>query len=210
MTADEINDINKVKSALQRQLDDIKKLDGINGLILSVCLVDTLAGFYGGYDGKDKRSADGKEKIGNKKRYENFVDKYLIPYKDHIYGLRCNLTHSFSNTVTNYMFVDNPEFTNVFGEKLNIFNSPVFNIGSFKRDLELAFNSYFADLLNNSTHDILTNFKTRYTSFGILQDGVIGTVRNLKGELINHIDQADTMPGLNLKIVSFDPTKIKQ
>lgn len=202
MTTEEINNVNKTKAALELQLADIKKLTGINSLLLSVCFVDTLAGFYCGYDGKTQG--------GNKKRYEKFVDKYLASHKSYIYDVRCNLTHSFSNTVANFMFVDNPEFSKVFGTTVSILNSPIFNIDKFKVDLESAFNTYFNDLLNNSESNIQVNFHTRFNGFGILQDGVIGTVRNLKGEIINHIDQADTMPGLNLKIVSFDPTKIKQ
>lgn len=210
MTSEEIKQIDIVKLSLQRHLNDIKKLAGINSLILAVCLVDTLAGFFNGYDGKDKHSPDGKTKIGNKKRYENFVDVYLESYKTDLYKLRCNLTHSFSNTVSNYMFIDNPEFTKVFGNNISIFGAPLFSIDTFKTDLESAFTQYFSDLANNSQPEIQSNFKIRFNSFGILQDSVIGTVRNLKDELINHIDQADTLPGTNLKIMSFDPTGIKK
>ncbi len=202
MTEQQIADITKVQTSLQRQLADTNKLDGINSLILSVCLVDTLAGFYSGYDGK---------KIGgNKKRFEKFVDKYLATHKTYLYELRCNLTHSFSNTVANFMFVDNKEFTKVFGSSINILGSPVFSIDKFKSDLESAFNNYFNDLLKNTEPDIQTNFQTRFNSFGILQDSVIGTVRNLKGELISHIDQADKLGDSGLKIMSIDPTPIKK
>lgn len=202
MTEQQIADTAKVQTSLQRQLADIKKLDGINSLILSVCLIDTLAGFYSGYDGI---------KIGgNKKRYEKFADKYLSNHKSYLYDLRCNLTHSFSNTVSNFMFVDNQEFTRVFGSSLNILGSPVFSIDAFKLDLESAFNNYFNDLKNNSESDIQTNFQIRFNVFGILHDSVIGTVKNLKGEIINHINQADSLGDTGLKIMSLSPTPIKK
>ena len=97
--------IEKVKSVIQNQLYDIKKITGINSLILSVCLVDTLAGFYCGYNG---------QKNGNKTRYLKFVEKYLQSHKEYLYEIRCNLTHSFSNTISNFMFIDDKEFTSVF------------------------------------------------------------------------------------------------
>lgn len=202
MTEQQKANVNKVQTSLCRQLADIKKLEGINSLILSVCLVDTLAGFYSGYDGKQPG--------GNRKRFEKFVDKYLASHKPYLYDIRCNLTHSFSNTVANFMFVDNTEFTKAFGSSLNIYDSPVFSIDTFKLDLENAFNSYFQDLYNNRVADIQINFQTRFNSFGILQDAVIPTVRNLKGDIINHIEQADTLPGLDLKIMIADPTQIKK
>ena len=49
-----LSKIETVKSVVQNQLDDIKRLSGINSLILSVCLVDTLAGFFCGYTGQKK------------------------------------------------------------------------------------------------------------------------------------------------------------
>jgi len=201
MTPQDISNVSKVQTSLQRQLDDIKKLDGINSLILAVCLVDTLAGFYTGHDGKPG---------GNKKRFEKFVDKYLTTHKAYLYDLRCNLTHSFSNTVANFMFVDNKEFTDVFGSSLSIYGDPLFSINTFKSDLEIACNNYFNELVNNSEVNIQTNFQIRFNVFGILQESNILTVRNLKGELIKHVDQADTLPGLDLKIMRVDPTKFKQ
>lgn len=200
MTQQQIVEITKVQTSLQRQLTVIKKLDGINSLILAVCFVDTLAGFYSGYDGKLR---------GNKKRFEKFVEKYLTKHKEYLYDLRCNLTHSFSNTVANFIFVDNKEFTKAFGSNLNILSLPVFSIDTFKLDLESAFNSYFNDFFKNTEIDIQTNFQIRFNSFGILQDSVIGTVRNLKGELITHIDQADKLGNNGLNIMIIVPTQIK-
>ena len=64
---DSINqNIQKVKLVVEKQLHDINIISGINSLILSVCLIDTLAGFYNGYCGQS---------TGNKDRYKKFTDK---------------------------------------------------------------------------------------------------------------------------------------
>jgi hypothetical protein len=190
-----------VKSVVQNQLDDIKNLTGINSLILSVCLVDTLAGFYCGYNG---------QKNGNKVRYLKFVEKYLNPHKDYLYEIRCNLTHSFSNTVSNFLFVDNKEFTSVFKETTQILDNPVFNIDKFKEDLTNAINFYFKELANAPSAEILNNFNLRFDSLKILTDSSIPTIRNLKGEIVKNFENLDSLPGLDLKIAIASPTKVKK
>lgn len=193
--------IEAVKSVVQNQLDDIKKISGINSLILSVCLVDTLAGFYCGYTG---------QKNGNKTRYLKFVERYLHPYKDCLYDIRCNLTHSFSNTISNYIFVDNKEFTSYFKDTTQILNYPIFNIEKFKEHLTNAINLYFVELTNSLKTEIHENFNLRFESLSILDDTFLPTLRNLKGEIVKDFDKLDPVPGLDLKIAVASPAKAKK
>lgn len=193
--------IERVKLAIQNQLTEINKLTGVNSLILSVCLVDTIAGFYCGYKG---------EKTGNRNRYLKFVERYLKSHKTYLYDLRCNLTHSFSNTVSNFLFVDDKEFTRVFEGVSKILDWTVFNIDSFKKDLQIAIDNYFTDLNDTSNNDIRLNFDIRYNHLNILEDSTIPTIRNLKGEMIFKHTDLDTLPGTNVKIAMLSPTKIKK
>ena len=197
----QLSKIETVKSVVQNQLDDIKNITGINSLILSVCLVDILAGFYCGYNG---------QKNGNKTRYLKFVEKYLHPHKEYLYEIRCNLTHSFSNTISNFMFVDDKEFTSVFKETTQILDCPVFNIDKFKEDLTNAINFYFEELANTSGTEILNNFNLRSDSLSILTDTFLPTLRNLKGEIVKDYEKLDSLPDLDLKIALASPTKIKK
>jgi len=196
----QLSKIATLKSVVQKQLDDIKQLTGINGLILSVCLVDTLAGFYCGYIG---------QKNGNKTRYLKFVEKYLHQHKDYLYDIRCNLTHSFSNTVSKFMFIDNKEFSNVFKEATHILDWQIFNIDKFKEDLAIAITAYFEELTNSSSRDILDNFNLRFDRLNILKDTLIPTVRNLNDEMVADYQELESLPGLDLKIAIASPTKVK-
>ena len=195
------SNIQKVKLNISKQFNDIKIISGINSLILAVCLVDTLAGFLSGYNGQLN---------GNKCRYKIFTDNYLPEYSDYIYKIRCDLAHSFSNTLSKYYFIDNEEFTNVFGNSVNILDKQTFNIDHFKKALEQAINDYFFDVENDSNVDMQSNFKIRYDYSSILEDGVIPIVRNLEGKIICNYDELDNLPGLDLKIAMVDPIKIKQ
>lgn len=199
MTPDIFNNIQKVKSVISRQMQDIYSISGINSLLLSVCLVDTLAGFYCGYNGQKK---------GNRDRYKKFSDQYLPDYCSIIYQIRCDLAHSFSNTLSKYYFVDNIEFTNAFGTTVNILDKQTFNIDHFRDSLQKAIENYFSNLDNDS--DLQANFLIRFNYSNILDDGQIGTVRNLAGKLVNKYDDLDSLPGLDLKIAIIDPTKTKQ
>lgn len=193
--------IKKVKSVLKSQFNEIKNLSGINSLLLSVCLIDTIAGFYCGYNG---------EKGGNKKRYSIFVENYLPKYNAELYDIRCNLTHSFSNTISNFIFIDNKEYTNIFDYATNIIGQKTFDINLFKNDLENAINKYFEELENFKDEAIVLNFIKRFNKLNILDDGHVGFIRNLKGDLIKKYDELDSLPGLDLKICLASPIKIKK
>lgn len=199
MTDHTINSIEKVRSSITQQMQDIYSITGINSLILSVCVVDSLAGFYFGYNGQKK---------GNRDRYKKFADKYLPDYCSIIYQIRCDLTHSFSNTLAKYYFVDNIEFTNVFGSSVKILDKQTFNIDNFRDSLKKAIDNYFSDL--NSDNTLLTNFTTRFNYGNILDDGLIGTVRNLEGKMVNKYEDWDSLPGLDLKITFADPINVKK
>jgi len=199
MESDIFNNIQKAKSAISRQLQDIYSIAGINSLLLSVCLVDALAGFYCGYNG---------QKNGNRDRYKKFSDKYLPDYSSIIYQVRCDLAHSFSNTLSKYYFVDNIEFTNAFGISINILDKQTFNIDHFRDCLNKAIENYFSDLTNDE--NLQKNFTIRFKYSNILDDGQIGTVRNLTGQIVTKYDDLDSLPGLDLKIAIVDSTKTKQ
>ncbi len=201
MDTTQIDKINSLKLVAQKQLQDIKIISGINSLILSVCLIDTFAGFYCGYNG---------QKTGNRDRFLKFVDAYLINHKSYLYDLRCNIVHSFSNTVANFMFVDNKDFTNVFGNVGQILDWKIFNIDTFKSDLEIAINSYFSELVETNNNVLLNNFNLRFDSLNILTDGVFPALKNLKGEYKLNIEDFDELPGTGLKIASYAPIIIKK
>jgi hypothetical protein len=201
MKSDISNSIQKVTSVAFRQLRDIHSISGINSLILSVCLVDTLAGFYTGCNGQRK----GK---GNKERYKEFADKYLPDYCDIIYEIRCDLAHSFSNTLAKYYFVDNREFTKTFGCTVNILEKQTFNIDHFRDSLSKALEMYFFHL--NTDVNLQTNFSIRFNYANILDDGQIGTVLNLNGKMVSKYEELDSLPGLDLKIAIVDPTRITE
>jgi len=195
------NDIQTVKQSIIKQLNDINIISGINSLILSVCLVDTLAGFFSGYNG---------QKFGNKDRYKIFSDKYLSEYSDNIYKIRCDLTHSFSNTLSMYYFIDNEEFTEVIGNSVKIFDRQTFNIDDFKKKLSKAVNDYFNDLENDCVTDIQKHFKTRFDYANILVDDILVTARKLDGKLVSNYDDLDNLPGLNLKIAMTTAIDVKK
>lgn len=197
----QLSNVDTVKKTIYLQLSDIHKITGINSLILSMCLVDTLAGFYSGYIGQKK---------GNRTRFLIFVEKYLPQYKDFLYDVRCNLTHSFSNTVSNFMFIDDNVFTRSFSEIQNILGSPIFNIDLFKQDLSKAINVYFEELSNPINREVINNFNLRYNSLAILTDSNLGTVRNLNGQIVNKIENLDSLPSVDLKIAIASPIKIKK
>jgi hypothetical protein len=75
MTGSVNQKIQKVREVVEKQLLDINRISGISSLILSVCLVDTLAGFSSGYRGQP---------TGNKDRYKKFTEKYLAEYSNNI------------------------------------------------------------------------------------------------------------------------------
>jgi len=193
--------IEKVKSIINAQMNDINALNGINSLILSVCLVDTLAGFYSGYKG---------ELRGNRDRFKKFTEKYLPQHDSYLYEIRCSLAHSFSNTVSNFMFVDSKEYSNVFSETKQILDWKVFDIAKFKVELKNAIDNYFTDLIGSSNAELLANFNIRFTHCVILDDGVIPTVRNMKGDIVKNYNDLDNLGDLPIKLAIFSPTKVKK
>ena len=81
-------------SFLKVALEDMKRAihpevnTNLAVFILGVCLIDALAGFYGG-----KEEATSK---GNCDRFKNFVKKYLPQYNsDDLYEARNGLLHSY-------------------------------------------------------------------------------------------------------------------
>lgn len=196
-----MNKTEKIKSAIENQLIEIESITGINSLILSVCLVDTIAGFYCGYEGQKK---------GNKDRYLEFVDEYLNEYMNHLYDIRCNLTHSFSNTLANFMFVDNPEYSQVFPDTEKVLDWTIFNIEKFKKDLRVAIKRYFHDIESSANQTLKENFRKRFEYTGILEDGVLPTIRTLDGKMVKNSDDLNELPDTGLKIALFDPIRTKK
>lgn len=201
MTDLQLEKINKVKTVAQSQVSDIQKIAGINSLILSTCLIDTLAGFYCGYN---------RQKTGNKDRFLKFVDKYLVGHKAYLYDLRCNIVHSFSNTVANFMFIDDKNFTTVYGDIQQLLDWRIFNIDTFKNDLSSAVENYFNDLLDTNNNQLMTDFNTRFDSLNILGDAVFPAMKNSKGQYVFDINEFDTLPGTDLKFGHYDPIKGKK
>jgi len=193
--------IEKIRAVVESQYNEINSLKGINSLILSVCLVDTLAGFYSGYKG---------ELSGNKTRFKKFTEKYLPQHDSYLYEVRCSLAHSFSNTISNFMFVDSSEYSKVFSETKQILDWKIFDIAKFKIEFKSAIDNYFNELNVPENTDLRNNFLIRYSHCGILEDGVIPTVRNLKGEIVKNYNELDNLGDLPIKIAYYDPTKIKK
>ena len=193
--------IYKINKVVNDQFNEIKSLNGINSLILSVCLIDTLAGFYSGYKG---------EVSGNKARFKKFTEKYLPQHDSYLYEVRCSLAHSFSNTISNFMFVDSSEYSKVFSETKQILDWKIFDIAKFKIELKSAIDSYFNDLNKSDNKELRDNFITRYSHCGILEDAAIPTVRNLNGDIVKNYNDLDNLGDLPIKIAVLDPTKVKK
>lgn len=192
----------KVEKAIADQLVDIDKVSSMSSIILSLCLIDALAGFYKGYDGQQQRV--------NKQHFNNFVTYYLPSYKDFLHDLRCRLVHNFSNISLNLMFVDNEEFLDKFKGLRKIFSSELFNVKKYRQELRSAVNRYFSDLNNQENIELQSNFMIRYKALGIIEDGLLPTMTNLDGDIISHVDEADKLPGTNIPIAMYNPTKIKK
>jgi len=191
----------KVKTSLRSQLDEIENLHLTSSLILSVCLIDTLAGFHAGYRGEIK---------GNKMRFNNFITEYLPEYKDDLYELRCNLVHSFSNVTAKYLFHDDDELSAKWGDIQGFMGYKMFDIQKFKLRLRKSFEQYFMDLEKPENISLREGFMIRYHHLGIIEDGVFPATRNLKGEIVRSMDEADTLPGTNIKFVIAAPIQVKK
>lgn len=124
--------------------------------ILGVCLIDALAGFYGG---KEKPISK-----GNKDRFKDFIRKYLGQYNpDDLWEVRNGMLHSYA--VEKYAFVN---------KKSHFHNKPTnggkfINDENFYKDLETAYKSFRDDILTNSDPTIFINVKKRYKALGLMR-----------------------------------------
>lgn len=194
------NEINKVKSILKNHFADIKQTNGIISLILSVCLIDTLAGFYNGYTNEHNK---------NKNYFNNFVNHYLPDYADDLYKIRCDIVHSFSNSL-NYFFIDDTQFSEAFPSLKSILGSPVLKIDKLKDELFIAIDCYFSDLEIND--DLLVKFNLRSNELGIITPSAIGVMKDLNGNIVSHItDLPDILHGPSgTKIATLAHVKINK
>lgn len=198
------NAIREVEKALSSQIEDIKNTSTISCLILSVCLIDVLAGFMAGLQ------MEGSERRESGKRFKNFVEKYLNEYHSFLYEIRNGIVHSFSNPDNNFMFVMNSEFINAFPDLKRLLNKQIFDVVEFKDALAKAHDGFFQDVGDLENIELRENFMKRFSKFGIIKDGVIGIGRNLQGEIISNIEQADRLPGMNVPIMIADTIKVKK
>ena len=125
--------------------------------ILGVCMIDALAGFYGG---KEKPTND-----GNSDRFKNFVKKYLAQYNaDDLWEVRNGLIHSYA--VEKYSFVN---------KKQHLHDAPsnggkFINDENFCNDLKTAYENFKKDILCSSEKDeIFKNCEKRYNALKLMQ-----------------------------------------
>ena len=194
----------KVKQILTKQLAEINAVSGINSLILSVCFIDALAGFYNGFDAKAEKERK------NKEFYNAFTARYLPEYADDIYMIRCKLTHNFSNLMGKLMFVDDSGFTNTFHQLKYFLDLKVFDIHQFRSKLNGAFENYFSDLEQPNNEELRVNFLKRFGYLGILEDSVFPALSNSKGEIIYDIDDCEKIPRVNLPFAFYSPVPVKK
>ncbi|MDP3769970.1 MAG: hypothetical protein Q8R40_03485 [bacterium] len=125
--------------------------------ILGVCMIDALAGFYGGKEDK-KSGEDGK-------RFEDFVKQYLPQYepKD-LWDMRNGLLHSYA--VEKYGFVN---------KKRHLHNQPTnegkfINDENFCDDLKSAYQNFKKDVLVSSEQgEIYVNSQKRYDALKLMR-----------------------------------------
>ena len=82
--------IEKVNKSLSNQIKDINNASTVSTMILAICIIDCIAGFYSGYEGKGKN---------HKARFNKFTKEYLPEYTEFLYDLRNDIVHSFSNSL---------------------------------------------------------------------------------------------------------------
>ncbi len=189
-----------VKKSLSNQIEDIKKTSTMSSLILSVCLVDTLSGFYCGYEGKGK---------GHEKRFNKFTKEFLPEYSNFLHDLRNNLVHSFSNRDLNFMFILNQDFFDAFPNIERILSMKVFNVHKFKEAIYSCFEKYFGLLEESENLDLRANFMKRYTALGIIKDRILPVMRNMEGNIVSNINNADKMPTTNIPFGTIEALKTK-
>jgi len=191
--------ITKVESSLSKQMLDVEKTSNISAMILSVCIVDCLSGFHGGYEGKGSR---------HKSRFNKFTKEYMPKYADFLYKLRSDLLHNFSNSL-NLLFADNHEFLNSLPGIHTILGKKIFDIIQFKSNLKEAYAQYFCDVGDLENEKLRSNFMKRYKSLGLIDDYSFPVLRNFKGEIKSDINEMDRMPESGFPIAIGDSIKLK-
>jgi hypothetical protein len=191
--------IGEVVKSLSPQLEDIKNTTTMSSLILSVCLIDTLAGFYCGFEGEGTK---------HKSRFNKFTEKYLPKYSSFLYDLRNGLVHSFSNQ-SNFMFTESNEFSNAFPNLRKILDKEIFDVNEFKKSIKDAFEEYIHDISDLDNNNLRANFMKRFKKLGIIKEGGIPVLRNSKGEIVSHINDADKLPGTDIPFGIADRVKTK-
>jgi len=187
----------KVKESLTKCIEDAEKTSSTSSLILCVCLIDALSGFFNGYIG---------QRGENKEFFKKFSKKYLPNFdSDKLYTLRCDVVHSYSNSL-GFMIFDNEEFSKKFPDVESIFGSEVIRVDELRKDLKISLDKYFSDV--RSDNELLDKFNKRFEFLGILIHSDIPTVTDLDGNMLNcsyeDIPESGT-PGL--KVVRINPTK---
>ncbi|TSC73117.1 MAG: hypothetical protein G01um101438_140 [Parcubacteria group bacterium Gr01-1014_38] len=125
--------------------------------ILGVCMIDALAGFYGG---KEKLTND-----GNADRFKNFARKYLTQYNaDDLWEVRNGLLHSYA--VEKYSFVNKK--SHLHGTLTN--GGKLINDENFYNDLKTAYENFKNDILATPEQNaIITNSKKRYSALKLMR-----------------------------------------
>lgn len=162
--------VNLTKEQLVKELDasflDVALVDIDRALkentnlavfILGVCMIDALAGFYGG---KEKPTSE-----GNTGRFKTFVRKYLTQYNaDDLWEVRNGLLHSYA--VEKYSFVN---------KKRHFHNKPTnggkfINDENFCDDLKSAYENFKNEILAGSEQDtIFMNIRKRLNALKLMK-----------------------------------------
>lgn len=196
----EHNALEIVDKTLSAHLKDINTTSTINSLILSVCFIDVLAGFYSGFDGKQKN--------GVGKRFKQFTEKYLPKYSANLWEVRNGLVHSLEN-VGNFIFNESNEFSTAFPQVNAILGHNLFDVKDFKKSVEIAYENYIHDVSDTDNQIIRNNFMKRFESLGLIKDFPVGVIKDFNGNIITNIDDAPKMPGLNVAIGIAGNLKLK-
>lgn len=135
----------------------LKENTNLAVFILGICMIDALAGFYGG---KEKTTSK-----GNRNRFKNFVRKYLSQYNaDDLWAVRNGLLHSYA--VEKYGFVN---------KKSHLHDKPTnggkfINDENFCGDLKSVYESFKKDILASSEQDtIFINVKKRLDALKLMK-----------------------------------------
>lgn len=128
------------------------------GFILGCCFIDTMAGFYAGIDKEES-------KRNSRKRFEDFVEKYLPKYdREKLWeDLRCGLVHSYTVGQT-HVFTD--AYKAGFHFDTTKRGKIILNLEDFCADLRKAYKNFRNDILTKN--EIFLNAKRRYEFLGLM------------------------------------------